>query len=226
MILHKREIKSFVKRQRRVTSRLQQAYDAAWPQYGVAVTETIQLDTLFGRHAPTICEIGFGHGDTLIPMAINNPDKNYLGIEVHEPGIAAVMAGILDNNIANIRVIQNDAVKILKDFIPDHSLSRVHIYFPDPWPKKKHHKRRIIQADFIQLLRQKLGDGGVIHCATDWEDYAKHMMAVLSAAPGLKNCFGENQFADNSQLQLRANTKFEKRGLKLGHGVWDLVFTV
>lgn len=224
-LIFKREIKSFVKRQRRITSRLQEAYDLAWPKFGVIVSdEKLNLDTIYGRRAPTVCEIGFGHGDTLLPMAIENPDCDYLGIEVHEPGIAVVMSGIVENNLTNIRVIQNDAVKILHDFIPDNSFSRVHIYFPDPWPKKKHHKRRIIQPEFIELLRQKLKEGGVIHCATDWEDYAKHMMLVLSNAPGFKNCIGENQFADNKVLKLRSNTKFEKRGIKLGHGVWDLLF--
>lgn len=220
-----REVKSFVRRQRRLTSRLEKAMDQAWPQFGVTVQDgLLDLNTLFGRSAETILEIGFGHGDTLIPMAIANPDKNYLGIEVHEPGVAAVMAGIIENNLTNIRVIQNDAVKILNNHIADDTLSRIHIYFPDPWQKKRHHKRRIIQADFVGLLCAKLVGGGVIHCATDWENYAEHMMAVLSENPMLRNAVGDHLFADNSAQQLRCNTKFEKRGVKLGHGVWDLVF--
>jgi len=220
-----REIKSFVRRQRRLTPRLEKALAFGWPKFGIEMAdEKLNLDKIFGRHADKILEIGFGHGDTLIPMAIANPDKDYLGIEVHEPGVAAVMLGMIENNLTNIRVIQNDAVKMIRDFIPDHTFSRIHIYFPDPWPKKKHHKRRIIQADFVEILRQKLGDKGIIHCATDWEDYAKQMMTVLSANPGLKNIIDENQFADNKTVQLRANTKFEKRGTKLGHGVWDLLF--
>ncbi|MCX7121293.1 MAG: tRNA (guanosine(46)-N7)-methyltransferase TrmB [Gammaproteobacteria bacterium] len=225
MAIIKREIKSFVKRQRRITARLQNAHDLAWPQFGLTVSdEKLNLNEIFNRDAEKICEIGFGHGDTLLPMAIHNLDKDYLGIEVHVPGIANVMMGIIENNLSNVRVIQNDAVKILENNIPDHSLSRVHIYFPDPWPKKKHHKRRIIQPEFVQLLRQKLIVGGVIHCATDWEEYAKHMMSVLSSADGFKNMIADHQYADNETLKLRANTKFEKRGVKLGHGVWDLVF--
>jgi len=220
-----REIKSFVRRQRRITSRLQKAIDTAWPKFGVEIIdEKLNLDVIFERPAEKILEIGFGLGDTLLSMAIQNPQCDYLGIEVHEPGVASVMMGIIENNLTNIRVIQNDAVKILKEKIPDNTFSRIHIYFPDPWQKKRHHKRRIIQPDFVELLRHKLINGGVIHCATDWENYAHHMMTVLSDNPGLKNCIGENQFADNEQLQLRHNTKFEKRGVKLGHGVWDLVF--
>ncbi|OGT41495.1 MAG: tRNA (guanosine(46)-N7)-methyltransferase TrmB [Gammaproteobacteria bacterium RIFCSPHIGHO2_12_FULL_40_19] len=226
--IFKREIKSFVRRQRRLTARLENALTLGWPKFGVVlsddVDEKINLDGLFGRHAETVLEIGFGHGDTLLPMAKANPDKNYLGIEVHEPGIAAVMLGIIEDDIQHIRVIQNDAVKLLHERIPNHSFSRIHIYFPDPWPKLRHHKRRIIQADFVELLRHKLCDGGVIHCATDWQNYAEHMMSVLSDNPGFKNLMGDNQYADNKTLHLRANTKFEMRGVKLGHGVWDLLF--
>lgn len=226
MIIFKREIKSFVRRQRRLTPRLEKALHTAWPQFGITVQENEQLNfaKIFNRAARTILEIGFGHGDTLIPMAKQNPNQNYLGIEVHEPGVAAVMAGVIENNLTNIRVIQNDAVKILQNNIADHTLSCVYIYFPDPWPKKKHHKRRIIQPEFVDLLKNKLVDGGMIHVATDWEDYAKQVMLLLSARSTFKNCIGENQFADNEKLQLRANTKFEKRGKKLGHGVWDILF--
>lgn len=228
-IIHLREVKSFVRRQRRLTQRLEAAMEALWPQYGVEIESaqnntSLDMKTLFGRDAETILEIGFGHGDTLLPMAKANPDKNYLGIEVHEPGVAAVMAGMLENTLTNIRVIQYDAVKILQDFIKDPTFSRVHIYFPDPWQKKRHHKRRIIQPDFVALLCAKLTKEGVIHCATDWENYAEHMMAVLSDNPQLKNTMGDGQFADNATLHLRANTKFEMRGVKMGHGVWDLVF--
>lgn len=226
--IFKRDVKSFVRRQRRLTPRLQKALTLAWPTFGVVLSDSvddkINLDVLFGRHANTVLEIGFGSGDTLLPMAKENPDCHYLGIEVHEPGIAAVMFGIIEDNLQNIRIIQNDAVKVLHERIPDHSFSRVHIYFPDPWPKLRHHKRRIIQADFVELLRHKLCDGGVIHCATDWQDYAEHMMSVLSANTGFKNMVGDNQFADNQKMHLRANTKFEMRGKKLGHGVWDLLF--
>lgn len=224
-IIHLREVKSFVRRQRRLTQRLEAAMEALWPQYGVKIDDTeLDMKTLFGRDAETILEIGFGHGDTLLPMAKANPDKNYLGIEVHEPGVAAVMAGMLEHELTNIRVIQHDAVKILENLIADNTFSRVHIYFPDPWQKKRHHKRRIIQADFVELLCAKLTATGVIHCATDWQNYSEHMMSVLSGNSQLKNTMGEMQFANNAELHLRANTKFEMRGVKLGHGVWDLVF--
>lgn len=225
-MVFKRKIKSFVRRQRRLTPRLQKALTDGWSRFGTATQENekLNLEKIFNRAAPTILEIGFGHGDTLIPMATEHPDQNYVGIEVHEPGVAAVMAGVIENNLTNIRVIQNDAVKILQNNIADHTLSRVHIYFPDPWPKKKHHKRRIIQPEFVDLLKNKLVDGGVFHFATDWEDYAKQVMLLLSAHPAFKNCIGENQFAENEKLLLRANTKFEMRGKKLGHGVWDLIF--
>ncbi len=220
-----RQIKSFVRRQRRLTPRQEKALAYAWPEFGITISEgSLPLDTIFGRTAPKICEIGFGHGDTLIPMAKNNPECDYLGIEVHEPGVAATLLQMIELDIKNIRVIQNDAVAVLRDNISDNTFSRVHIYFPDPWQKKRHHKRRIIQADFIELIRQKLCVGGVIHCATDWENYAEHMMSVLSANTGFENCIGDSQFADNEQLHLRQHTKFERRGLKLGHGVWDLVF--
>lgn len=224
-ILFKREVKSFVRRQRKLTESQTHALHAAWPQFGVVMTDQkLNLDDLFHRHAETILEIGFGLGDTILSMAQQNPDKNYLGIEVHEPGVAAVMQGIIENNITNIRVIQHDAVKVIREWMPDRVLSRVHLYFPDPWPKKKHHKRRIVQPDFIDILCDKLVDGGVLHFATDWQHYAEHMMCVLSGNSRLKNVIGENQFADNATLQLRNNTKFEKRGVKLGHGVWDLLF--
>lgn len=223
--MFKREIKSFVRRQRRLTARQENALAKAWPHYGVVITdEKLNLNNIFGRHADRILEIGFGLGDTLLSMAKKNSDKDYLGIEVHEPGVAATMLGIIENNLTNIRVIQNDAVKVICEFIPDNSFTRVHLYFPDPWPKKRHRKRRIVQPDFIEILRCKLIDGGILHFATDWEDYARHMMMVLSENKGLKNGIGVNQFADNEELQLRDNTKFEKRGVKLGHGVWDLVF--
>ena len=220
-----REVKSFVRRQRRLSVRFEEAMNIAWPTFGVAASdEIINLDVVFNRSARKILEIGFGHGDTLLPMALHNPDKDYLGIEVHEPGIAAVMTGILEHDLKNIRVIQHDAVKVLEENIPDQTFSRIHIYFPDPWHKKRHHKRRLINSTFIALLIQKLIPGGVIHCATDWQNYAEQMMSVLSEAKELRNCSGAQQYADNASQHLRSNTKFEKRGVKLGHGVWDLLF--
>lgn len=224
--MFKREIKSFVRRQRKLTAHQESALQTAFPQFGIEIIsgQPLNLNKIFNREAKKILEIGFGLGDTILSMAKQNPDCDYLGIEVHEPGIATVMQGIIENNLTNIRVIQNDAVKIIRENIPDNSFSRIHLFFPDPWPKKRHHKRRIIQSDFVEILKNKLIDGGIFHFSTDWEDYANQMMSVLSENKGLKNCVGENQFADNVKLQLRNNTKFEKRGLKLGHGVWDLLF--
>lgn len=223
--MFKREINSFVRRQRRLTPCQQHAIEQAWPQFGVALTDQpLNLEQLFGRSGKKIVEIGFGMGDALLSMAVSNRECDYVGIEVHEPGIAHVMQRILDNNVNNIRVIQYDAVKIMRNYIPNNVLSRIHLFFPDPWPKKRHHKRRIVQADFVDMLVNTLAVGGVLHFATDWQNYAEQMMRILSANVRLKNAIGEHQFADNEKLQLREQTKFEKRGVTLGHGVFDLLF--
>lgn len=222
---HRREIKSFAKRQRRLTSRQESAMNYCWPDFGVKLEEgLLDLDALFGRKVERVLEIGFGNGDSLWQMAQSNPDIDYLAIEVHEPGIASLFVHMLENHVENIRVIQADAVTVLREHIPDDTFSRVQIYFPDPWPKKRHHKRRIIQSEFVQLLRKKMVVGGVLHCATDWQNYAEHMMEVLGVAKGFRNNVGAHQFADNALAQLRPNTKFEKRGVDLGHDVWDLLF--
>lgn len=221
----KRDIKSFSKRQRKLTARQQAAFSHCWQEVGVNVSEKpIDLDAVFGRQSERVLEIGFGNGDSLWQMAKANPDKDYLAIEVHTPGIASLLVHMLENDVNNIRIIEGDAVTLLKEYLPNQSFSRVQIFFPDPWPKKRHHKRRLIQPEFVQLLRSKLTEKGVLHCATDWQNYAEHMMAVLSEAPGFKNLVGDYAFADNVQRQLRPKTKFEKRGLALGHGVWDLLF--
>ena len=222
---YKREIKSFAKRQRKLSPRQQAAFSHCWDDYGVTHSDKpIHLDELFGRNAPTVLEIGFGNGDSLWQMAKQNPDKNYLAIEVHTPGIASLFIHMLENDVDNIRVVEGDAVTFLQNHLSDNTLSRAQIYFPDPWPKKRHHKRRIIQPEFLRLIRNKLAVGGHIHCATDWENYAVHMMEMLSGAEGFKNTQGDLRYADNATLNLRPNTKFEKRGVKLGHGVWDLLF--
>lgn len=220
-----REVKSFVKRHRKLTGNQEKLFETVWPTVGLtASTAVFNFDEIFARQAPTICEIGFGHGDTLSVMAQENPDKNYLGMEVHEPGVAEVLQFIADHDLKNIRIISQDAVKIFENNIPDESLSRIHICFPDPWHKTRHHKRRLVNEKFVALMVKKLVPGGVIHCATDWENYAEQMMRVLSENTLLKNTMGEHQFVNNSVLKLRATTKFERRGIKLGHGVWDLVF--
>src|SRR3989338_10183084 len=223
-MMHFRKVKSYTSRQRQLSVRQQTAYDLQWPLIGVESLELLNLETIFHRQAPRMIEIGFGNGDTLWPMALAHPDCYYLGIEIHKPGIANLCQKIIEYTIKNIRVMAGDAVEILQKQIPDHHFSRAHIYFPDPWPKQKHHKRRLISDSFVELLVKKLTPDGIIHCATDWEEYALHMMRVLSRHPALENCAGINNFSDNEKLQLRANTKFETRGVALGHDVWDLVF--
>lgn len=167
-------------------------------------------------------EIGFGMGDSLLQMAQTETDKNFLGIEVHPPGVGRLINNAGKAAVENLRVYMADAVDVLDDCIPDNSVDRFQLYFPDPWHKKKHHKRRIVQPAFVERIRQKLKIGGVFHLATDWENYADHMMEVMSAAPGYENQAGEHHFAERPQW--RPITKFEKRGERLGHGVWDLLF--
>lgn len=218
-----RRIRSFVLRTGRMTEGQKRSYDLHWPSKGLELEKgAIDLDEVFGRRAPTVLEIGFGMGDSLATMAAAAPEKNFIGVEVHSPGVGRLMHLIDESGIENLRAYCDDAVEVLERCIADESLSRVQVYFPDPWHKKRHHKRRLIQPEFVQLLRKKLQPGGVIHLATDWENYAEHMMEVMSAAPGFTNCEGEDQFAPRPDY--RPVTKFERRGERLGHGVWDLLF--
>lgn len=218
-----RRIRSFVLRTGRMTEGQKRSYDLHWPSKGLELEKgVIDLDEVFGRRAPTVLEIGFGMGDSLATMAAAAPEKNFIGVEVHSPGVGRLMHLIDESGIENLRAYCDDAVEVLERCIADESLSRVQVYFPDPWHKKRHHKRRLIQPEFVQLLRKKLQPGGVIHLATDWENYAEHMMEVMSAAPGFTNCEGEGQFAPRPEY--RPVTKFERRGERLGHGVWDLLF--
>nr|WP_232019233.1 tRNA (guanosine(46)-N7)-methyltransferase TrmB [Sulfuritortus calidifontis] len=182
--------------------------------------EPLDLDAAFGRSAPKILEIGFGMGDSTAKIAAAHPEIDYLGIEVHTPGVGALLKRIGEQNLTNLRLIQHDAVEVLQHMIPDASLDGCHIFFPDPWHKKRHHKRRLIQPGFVALLVKKLKPGAYLHLATDWQDYAEQMLAVLSAEPDLRN--SAEGFAPRPEY--RPLTKFEQRGLKLGHGVWDLVF--
>ena len=218
-----RRIRSFVRREGRLTKGQQRALDELLPEFGIEQGgQIIDLRHLFGRDANTVLEIGFGNGVSLAEMAKANPELNYLGIEVHRPGVGNLLLQIEQDNISNIRVLCADAVEVLEQMIPDASLQRVQLFFPDPWHKKKHHKRRIVQAPFLLLLKSKLKIGGVFHMATDWQDYAEHMMAVLSAAEGFSNQSGTGQYAQRPDY--RPLTKFEQRGHRLGHGVWDLLF--
>lgn len=216
-------IKSFVLRAGRMSNRQQQALDNWLVDYELLQPESPWcFDKIFGRVADTVVEIGYGMGDSLAKMAAENININYLGLEVHRPGIGSLVADLHDNNISNVRIATFDAVDVFKNCIADDSLSGVQIFFPDPWPKKRHNKRRLIQPDFISLLAKKIKVGGFIHCATDWQDYATEMLECLSAEKSLVNNQVHGGFFPRPDS--RPLTKFEKRGLRLGHGVWDLIF--
>lgn len=221
--LAKRPIRSFVLRTGRKTPSQERAYEQLWPIYGLSIADgMLDFDKLFGRSSDVVIEIGFGMGDSLVEMALAAPEQDFIGIEVHTPGVGRIMNLMAEHNITNIRVYTEDAVQVLEQCIADASLAKVQIFFPDPWHKKKHNKRRIVQPEFIQKLRKKLKTTGVIHLATDWEDYAWHMMEVMSAAEGMVNQAGISAYS--MRPAFRPVTKFERRGIKLGHGVWDLLF--
>ena len=217
-----RRIRSFVKREGRMTAAQKRALEELWPCYGVEPGQPIDFKQLFGRDCPVVLEIGFGNGESLATMAQANPEKCYLGVEVHRPGVGNLLQTIERAGVDNLRVSKTDSVELLNEQIPDHSLAAVQIYFPDPWPKARHHKRRLVQPDFIQLLRRKLKPGGSVHLATDWQDYAEHMLEVMEAAEGYSNTAGPGQFL--SRPDWRPQTKFELRGLRLGHPVFDLLY--
>lgn len=217
-----RAIRSFVLRQGRLTPAQNRAVETLLPVYGIPYAEgKLDLDAAFGRSAPKILEIGFGMGGATAEIAQTCPDKDYLCVEVHTPGVGNLLKLANEKTLSNIRIIQHDAVEVLQHMIPDASLDGVHIFFPDPWPKKRHHKRRLVQTEFLSLLCNKLKPGGYLHFATDWEEYAQWTLDLLRAQPQLKNTVAE--FAPKPDY--RPETKFERRGINLGHGVWDLVFS-
>ena len=217
-----RRIKSFVTRAGRLSTAQGRALNDLGPQYMIGYAKApLDTDAAFGRKAPVILEIGFGMGQTTAHIAKYMPEKDFIGVEVHTPGVGSLLKLIGEENLDNLRVIQHDAVEVLNNMIADASLAGVHVFFPDPWHKARHNKRRLIQAPFVKLLTDKLAPGGYLHLATDWEDYAVQMLEVLSAETGLQNT--AEGYAP--QPAYRPLTKFENRGLKLGHGVWDLVFT-
>ncbi|MEX1198843.1 MAG: tRNA (guanosine(46)-N7)-methyltransferase TrmB [Pseudohongiellaceae bacterium] len=219
---HHRPIRSFVVRGGRLTPSQQEALDQCWPLYGVDDTQApLDHETLFGRTAPLVLEIGFGMGDSLARQAEAEPERDFIGIEVHRPGVGKLLREIHDRNLTNLRLYCHDATEILTHCIAEESLDTIQIFFPDPWHKKKHHKRRLIQPGFVRELTNRLKPGGHLHLATDWTNYAEHMMAVLSAEPSLVNTAGEGQFSQNTG---RPQTRFERRGERLGHPVFDLVF--
>lgn len=215
-------IRSFIRRQGRITVAQSRALEGLWPQFGLSEAEPFNARAAFGRAAPVVLEIGFGNGDSLADMAAADPDSDFIGIEVHRPGVGHLLLRLGEENIGNVRIFCADALEILTRHIPDNSLDRVQLYFPDPWPKKRHHKRRIVNKAFLELISDKLKIGGLFHAATDWEAYAEHMLEALGAAPRLENTMSETVFAPRPNY--RPLTKFESRGKRLGHGVWDLIY--
>lgn len=220
---HERRIRSFMRRQGRLSHAQENALDQYWEIFGLEPQATLyNFAEIFKNNAEVYLEIGFGMGDSLIKQAINNPQINFVGIEVHKPGVGKVLSEIQVHQLTNIRLICADAVEILKQNIPDHSLAAIQIFFPDPWPKRRHHKRRLIQRPFVELLLKKIISGGYIHLATDWKDYAEYMLRVLSDFADLQNKTNDPQFMP--KIQNRPHTKFEQRGTRLGYRIWDFIF--
>jgi tRNA (guanine-N7-)-methyltransferase len=220
----RRPIRSYVLRQGRLTAGQQRAFESLWPRFGVEFSgQQLDLQTLFGNDQPVYVEIGFGNGDSLAEMAAAHPQYNYLGIEVHSPGVGHLLLKIEELGLENVRILRHDAVEVLAQSIGDAQLAGVFLFFPDPWHKKRHHKRRILQPPLISQLARVIQPGGVFHAATDWENYAEHMLDTLSdAAQSFSNAAGPGCFSERPDY--RPLTKFEQRGQRLGHGVWDLIF--
>ncbi len=218
-----RKIRSFVKREGRLTKGQAAAIEKCWPVMGLQHEQgMLDFSAVFGNDNDVVLEIGFGMGKSLVEMAKNAPHLNFIGIEVHKPGVGACLMDADAEGISNLRVFEHDAVEVLADCIPEGSLSKLQLFFPDPWHKKRHHKRRIVQPEFVENLRSRLKIGGVFHMATDWENYAEHMLEVMQAAEKFKNQSETNDYVPRPDS--RPLTKFEQRGHRLGHGVWDLMF--
>lgn len=217
-----RSIRSYVLRQGRMTPGQKRQYDGLFPYYGITPSMSpINFERCFGRVTETVLEIGFGMGDSLVEMAAAKPEQNFLGIEVHKPGVARLMMSLSELKLTNVRIIHDDAINVLKTSISDHSLQGAHLYFPDPWHKKKHNKRRIVQPSFIELIHQKLVTGGYLHIATDWADYAEHIDIVLAQSP-LKKIGHEDDISYNTIA--RPLTRFEARGKRLGHDIFEFLY--
>jgi len=216
-----RPIRSYVLRQGRISNAQQRACKELLPRYGISFREVpLDLDAEFGRPAPKMLEIGFGMGETTAAIAAAHPENDYLGIEVHSPGVGSLLKLIAERGLGNVRIVQHDAVEVLRSMIPPLALAGVHVFFPDPWPKLRHHKRRLIQPPFVALLSERLKPGGYLHVATDWLPYAEHVLTVLTAEPRLANTV--RGYAPRPDY--RPLTKFEQRGLRLGHAVQDVIF--
>ena len=210
-------------RQGRLTKGQQKAFEQHWTRLGIEYTKQwLDLSGVFGNDNPVYLEIGFGNGESLAEMARQHPERNYIGIEVHSPGVGHLLMKLEEYGCENVRICRQDAVDVLAHMIPDGALQGVYLFFPDPWHKKRHHKRRIVQPEFLELLARKLRPGGFFHAATDWQNYAEHMLEVLNGASHIFSNTAEADFIDRPED--RPLTKFEQRGLRLGHGVWDLVF--
>jgi tRNA (guanine-N7-)-methyltransferase len=219
----KKSIRSYVVRAGRMTDGQRNAFENSWSTYGLKLADgAIDTDTVFGRSGPKVLEIGFGMGDSLLQMAAAEPATDFIGIEVHPPGVGTIMNIAQSEGISNLRVYLADANDVLEECFPPQSIDRLQLYFPDPWHKKKHNKRRIVQPQFVQLVREKLRPGGVLHMATDWQHYAEQMLETLDEAEGFENIAGIGQYSPRPDY--RPMTKFEKRGERLGHGVWDLIY--
>tara|TARA_B110000003_G_scaffold228007_1_gene229408 strand:+ start:729 stop:1424 length:696 start_codon:yes stop_codon:yes gene_type:complete len=219
----KKSIRSYVVRAGRMTEAQRKAYEVSWPTYGLKLDNgVIDTDAVFGRSGPKVLEIGFGMGDSLVEMAVAEPETDFIGIEVHPPGVGTIMNNARLQELSNLRIYLADANDVLDECFTEQSIDRLQLYFPDPWHKKKHNKRRIVQSDFVQKVRQKLRTDGILHMATDWQHYAEQMLETLSEAEGFENCAGDGAYSERPEY--RPLTKFEKRGQRLGHGVWDLLF--
>lgn len=218
-----RPIRSYVLRQGRMTTGQQRAFQAFWPRYGLErPAGELDLPAIFGNRHPVTLEIGFGNGEALAAAALCHPERNYLGVEVHGPGVGHLLLALAEQESSNVRILQVDAMELLRRHLSPGSLNGVLLFFPDPWPKQRHHKRRIVQPEFARLVHRALEPGGTLHMATDWEHYARQMLAVLSTIPGMRNLAGTGNYAPRPSG--RPPTKFERRGRRLGHGVWDLLF--
>ncbi|MGB5834716.1 MAG: tRNA (guanosine(46)-N7)-methyltransferase TrmB [Thiohalocapsa sp.] len=223
--IQQRPIRSFVLREGRLTAGQERAFTELWPRWGIdwGMEQVLDFQALFGNDQPVVFEIGFGNGESLAQMAADQPRRNFLGLEVHRPGVGHLLLEVERLGLPNLRVMRQDALPLLSDGLAPASLAAVHLYFPDPWPKKRHHKRRIVQPDFVALVARVLVAGGLFHAATDWEPYAQHMLTVLDGADGLfDNAAGRGRFAERPPS--RPLTKFERRGQRLGHPVHDLVY--
>ncbi|NII09837.1 tRNA (guanosine(46)-N7)-methyltransferase TrmB [Oleiagrimonas sp. C23AA] len=219
----RRPVRSFVLREGRITPAQQRAFDAHWQRFGLDYRGTPRdLDTVFERKAPRVLEIGFGNGEALAWACEHDPERDYIGIEVHRPGVGRLMNALAEQHAQNVRVYRHDAVEVLRDEIAPGALDEVRIWFPDPWPKKRHHKRRIVQPALAELLASRMAPGGLLHLATDWAEYAEHMREVMEAAPGWHNQVAPGAYAERPDWRIQ--THFERRGLRLGHGVWDLLY--